>query len=128
VEAGAAPGAPEREDARWGTWRNAFPMSAGDILDIRDLEQGVEQMRRVPSQQVRTRLEPGAEPDTTVVVIERRVGGWRDRVRGGATVDNAGGAALGRAQFSGHLALDNPLGLNDVLSASLSSNLQRPDA
>lgn len=112
----------------WGTWRNAFPVSPGDILNIRDLEQGVEQMNRLPSQSVRTQLEPGDAPDTSVVVIERRPATLRERVRGSIGVDNSGGAALGRAQMSGSLALDNPLGLNDLLSASAGSNLENPDA
>ncbi|MCW5651247.1 MAG: ShlB/FhaC/HecB family hemolysin secretion/activation protein [Ramlibacter sp.] len=114
-------------EPRWGTWRNAFPVSRGDVLNVRDLEQGVEQMKRLPSQTVATKLEPGVEPDTTVVVIERRAGALRDRVRGGITLDNSGSPSLGRTQFSGNLALDNPLGLNDLVSLSLSSNLEKPD-
>ncbi|MEO7548554.1 MAG: ShlB/FhaC/HecB family hemolysin secretion/activation protein [Ramlibacter sp.] len=114
-------------DTRWGTWRNAFSLAPGDILNIRDLEQGVEQMNRLPSQSVNTQLEPGEAPDTSVVIIQRRAG-LTERVRGTATVDNSGGSALGRAQFSGNLAVDNPLGLNDVLSANLASNLQDASA
>jgi len=120
--------APAQPDTRWGTWRNAFPVSPGDILNIRDLEQGVEQMKRLPSQSVGTQLEPGEAPDTSVVIIQRRAGGLAERVHGSATVDNSGASALGRAQFSGNLALDNLLGLNDVLSANLASNLQDPGA
>lgn len=123
VEAGPGPAT-----ATWGTWRSAFPVAPGDILNIRDLEQGVEQMRRLPSQSVRTQLEPGVEPDTSVLVIERRAATLRDRVRGSIGIDNSGGAALGRTQFAGNLALDNPLGLNDLLAASAGSNLENPDA
>lgn len=36
----------------WGTWRNAFPAGPGKLLNIRDLEQGLEQMKRVPNQDV----------------------------------------------------------------------------
>lgn len=110
----------------WGTWKNAFPVSEGDIVNIRDLEQGVEQMKRLPSQSVTTQLEPGAEPDTSVLVIQRRAGTWRERLRGGITLDNSGGRSLGRAQFSGSFAVDNPLGLNDVASASISTNAEHP--
>lgn len=114
--------------SQWGAWRNAFPLSTGDVLNIRDVEQGVEQMKRLPSQQVVTRLEPGAEPDTSIVVIERKAGDWRERLRGGITVDNSGSKSLGRAQLSANAAYDNPLGINDVLSANASSNLQQPTA
>lgn len=115
-------------DSNAGTWRNAFPLAQGDVLNIRDVEQGVEQMRRLPSQQVSTRLEPGAEPDTSVVVIERKSGDWRERLRGAVTIDNSGSPTLGRAQLSASAAYDNPLGINDIVSASLSSNLQQPTA
>ena len=109
-----------------GTWSNAFPVSQGDILNIRDIEQGVEQMKRLPSQSVTTQLEPGPRPDTSVLVIQRQSAQWRDRLRGGLTLDNSGGAALGRLQLSANLVLDNPLGLNDVASASASTNAQSP--
>jgi len=116
------------KDERWGTWRNAFPMRPGDVLDIRDLEQGVENMKRLPSQQVTTRLEPGEEPGSSVVVVERPPAAWSDRVRGAASLDNSGGAALGRAQLGLNASLDNPLGLNDVLTLGLNTNAQRPSS
>jgi hemolysin activation/secretion protein len=53
-------------DEAWGTWWNAFPVGRGDIVNVRDLEQGVEQMKRLPSQSVATELAPGSEPDTSV--------------------------------------------------------------
>lgn len=114
-------------DERWGTWKNAFPIGEGDTLDIRALEQGVEQMKRLPSQSVSTRLEPGAQPDTSVVLIERETGDLKDRIRGGLTLDNSGSASLGRTQLSANLAFDNPLGLNDVLNLGFNTNAESPD-
>ncbi|MDR1076905.1 MAG: hypothetical protein LBL59_11690 [Xanthomonadaceae bacterium] len=32
------------------TWRSAFPVRSGDLLDLHVLEQGLEQLKRVPSQ------------------------------------------------------------------------------
>lgn len=115
-------------DRRWGTWRNAFPVSAGDILDVRDLEQGVENMKRLPSQAVATRLEPGDDAGTSVVVIERKAGGIKDRLRGGVTLDNAGSPSLGRAQLAANVAFDNPAGLNDLISASFNTNAKQPES
>ncbi|MCA0212762.1 MAG: ShlB/FhaC/HecB family hemolysin secretion/activation protein [Proteobacteria bacterium] len=128
VRADAAPGTPDTPDTQWGTWRNAFPVAAGDILNVRDLEQGVENMKRLPSQAVATRLEPGDAPGSSVLYIERKGGALKDRLRGGATLDNSGGASLGRTQLSANLAFDNPLGLNDVVTASLNTNAERPTA
>lgn len=121
-----------KDDLRWGTWVNAFPswpvMSAGDVLNVHDLEQGVEQMNRLPSQHVVTRLEPGAEPDTSVVFIDRQGGDLLQRLRGGITLDNSGSPSLGRTQLSSYLAFDNALGLNDILNLSFNSNAEHPDS
>jgi hemolysin activation/secretion protein len=112
-------------DDAWGTWWNAFPVSRGDTLNVRDLEQGVEQMKRLPSQTVLTELEPGAEPDTSIVRIVRRSGSLSDRLRGGVTLDNSGSEILGATQLSTYLSLDNPLGINDILSLSANTNAEK---
>ena len=39
-------------------WKNAFPLKEGDILNIRRLEQGLEQMKRVSSLDVSMKLLP----------------------------------------------------------------------
>lgn len=103
-------------------WEGAFPIASGDLLNIRDLDQGVEQMNRLPSRTVQTQLEPGSEPDTSIVRIQSKPTG--SRLRGGFTLDNSGSSALGRPQLGAHLAFDNPIGLNDLLSASVNTNLQ----
>lgn len=115
-------------DDGWGTWRNAFPVGSGDVLNVRDIEQGVEQMKRLPSQTVAVQLAPGAEPDTTVVRIVRQSGTLSDRIHGGIALDNSGGQVLGKPQLSSYLSFDNPLGLNDILFLSASSNAERPAA
>jgi hemolysin activation/secretion protein len=113
-------------DESWGTWRNAFPLSTGDVLNIRDLEQGVENMRRLPTQGVSTRLEPGTQAGETLVIIERETAAPLGRIRGGITLDNGGNVSLGRTQASGNLAVDNVAGMNDVLGLSLSGNAEHP--
>jgi len=39
-------------------WKNVFPLKEGDILNIRRLEQGLEQMKRVSSSDVSMKLLP----------------------------------------------------------------------
>ncbi len=114
-------------DEAWGTWRNALPVSKGDILNIRDLEQGLEQMKRLPSQSVTTRLEPGPRADTSIITLIRQTGGWSDRLRGGIILDNSGSRTLGRTQLFGYAAFDNLLGLNDILNLNASSNAEQPN-
>ena len=116
-----------QDDPAWGTWRNAFPIHEGGLLDARDLEQGVEQMKRLPSQGVVTTLTPGDAPDTSVVTIERQSGTLAERVHGGVTIDNSGSPSLGRTQLAANLAFDGPLGLSDLITLGLNSNAESPD-
>ena len=44
-------------------WRNALPARVGAILNLRDIEQGLENLKRVPSVQADIRIEPGDQPD-----------------------------------------------------------------
>lgn len=74
------------------------------------------------SQSVHTLLEPGAAPDTSVVVIQRRIEGHR--LHGGITLDNSGSEYVGRPMVSTLVVLENPIGLNDVLSLNAGSNLE----
>lgn len=103
-------------------WQGAFPIAPGDVLNVRDLDQGVEQMNRLPSRTVQARLEPGTEPDTSIVRIQSQDSG--PRVRGGFTLDNSGSPSLGRPQLRASLAFDDPAGFNDLLSASFNTSLQ----
>jgi hemolysin activation/secretion protein len=52
-----------------GTWKSAFPSRDGDILNLRDLEQGLEQMKRVSSQDVDMKIEPSDMPGESDVVL-----------------------------------------------------------
>ncbi|MET4575154.1 ShlB/FhaC/HecB family hemolysin secretion/activation protein [Ottowia thiooxydans] len=103
-------------------WAGAFPMGPGELLNVRDLDQGVEQMNRLPSRTVQTQLAPGPEPDTSIVRIQSNPSG--SRLRGGFTFDNSGSPSLGRPQLSANMALDDPTGLNDLISASINTNLK----
>ncbi len=57
-----------RADVR-GTWKSAFPSRPGDLLNLRDLEQGLEQMKRVASQDVDMQIVPTDVPGVSDVVI-----------------------------------------------------------
>ena len=46
------------KDSALISWKNAFPLKEGDILNIRRLEQGLEQMKRVSSSDVSMKLLP----------------------------------------------------------------------
>jgi hemolysin activation/secretion protein len=112
------------EPLSWGTWKTAFSTRAGDILDLRDLEQGVEQMKRVASQDVDMKIEPTNVPgESDVVLTLKRAKPWSLV----ASVDNSGSRATGKLQGNLSLGIDNPLGLNDILSLGATQDLEFGD-
>ncbi|MDR2674782.1 MAG: ShlB/FhaC/HecB family hemolysin secretion/activation protein [Opitutaceae bacterium] len=111
--AGDAAGHPAGAWKHGGTWRNAFPARAGGLLNIRDIEQGLEQMKRVPTQDVTMDLKPGAQPGESDVIVSRAN---RFPLRGHIGIDNSGDKNTGRWQGSATAFWDNPLLLNDLFS------------
>ncbi|WP_174234873.1 ShlB/FhaC/HecB family hemolysin secretion/activation protein [Pandoraea pulmonicola] len=110
--------------SQYGTWRNAFPTSPGDLLELRDLEQGLEQMKRVASQDVTMQIVPTALAGESDVVIEvKRAKRWSVV----ASVDNSGSRDTGKLQGSLALGIDNPLGLNDILNVGATHDLAFAD-
>jgi hemolysin activation/secretion protein len=104
-----------------GTWKTAFPARDGDVLQLRDLEQGLEQMKRVPNQDATMEIVPGTVPgESDVVITAKRTKPWSLVV----SADNSGTDATGRYIGNVSLGLYNPLGLNDVLSAGFNQDLQ----
>ncbi|KWO60429.1 ShlB/FhaC/HecB family hemolysin secretion/activation protein [Burkholderia territorii] len=108
----------------WGTWKTAFPARDGDLLNLRDLEQGLEQMKRVSSQDVDMKIEPTATPgESDVVITVKRTKPWTVV----ASIDNSGTRATGKLQGSLSVGLDNPLGLNDNLTLGANQDLEFGD-
>jgi hemolysin activation/secretion protein len=107
-----------------GTWKSAFPTRPGDLLDLRDLEQGLEQMKRVASQDVDMKIEPTSTPGESDVVISiKRAKPWRVV----ASIDNSGSRATGKLQGNLSVGIDNLLGLNDILSVGVNQDLYLAD-
>ena len=48
---------------------NAIPIRAGDVLNLRDLEQGLENLKRLPSVEADIRIEPGGLPGESDLVV-----------------------------------------------------------
>lgn len=103
-------------------WQNAFPIAVGQVLDVHDLDQGIEQMNRLHSRTVAVHVQAGAEPDASVIRIRGQSAG--NRLRGTLTLDNSGAPAIGRTQLRGGFALDNALGVNDVLSMQVNTHVE----
>jgi len=103
----------------WATLRNAVPIAKNDILNIRDLDQGLEQLKRLSSQEISIAIEPAEVEDASNIIIKRQ---QSRRLHGQLSTDNAGSASLGREQVQLGVTLDAPLGFSDQLSFYASSN------
>ncbi|HTJ95419.1 MAG TPA: ShlB/FhaC/HecB family hemolysin secretion/activation protein, partial [Pararobbsia sp.] len=108
------------DEHTWGTWRNAFPTHAGRLLNLRDLEQGLEQMKRVPNQDVDMKIVPGASTgQSDVVITVRREKPWTLSV----SVDDSGLKSTGQLQATVHAGFSNLFGLSDILDVSYSHDV-----
>lgn len=103
------------------TWKNAFPTRPGRLLNLRDLEQGLEQMKRVPSQDVQMKIAPGLRPGQSDIDLSlRETKRWKIAL----DVNDGGSPTTGAVQGSASIAFDNPLHLNDIVSLSLNQNVE----
>ncbi|WP_034300617.1 ShlB/FhaC/HecB family hemolysin secretion/activation protein [Herbaspirillum sp. RV1423] len=105
-----------------GSWKTAFPARPGDLLNVRDLEQGREQLKRITSRDVDMQLIPSAHPGESDIVIDVKRGKpWRLAV----SLDDSGAKGTGKLQAGVNLAVDNPLGLNDLFHIGFNTDADR---
>lgn len=104
---------------RAAMWKSAFPSRPGDVLNLRQLEQGLEQLKRVPSQDVEMELVPGTQPGESDVVITLKAA---HRWRGALSLDDGGSQGTGKQQAGSTVWADNLLGINDLLSVGVNSD------
>ncbi len=102
--------------------KTAFPGLIGTLLNIRDIEQGVDQINRLQSNDAKMRLLPGGEPGSSVIVVDNKPSG---PVSGSVDIDNHGSSGTGAIKGSATLVFDNPLRLNDQLTLTYARNLQQ---
>ncbi|MFC4490799.1 ShlB/FhaC/HecB family hemolysin secretion/activation protein [Chromobacterium aquaticum] len=100
---------------------SAFPLGAGDILNVRALEQGLEQLGRVPTQQATMEIVPGQQPGESDVAVSRS---RARQLTGQLSLDDSGQPATGRLQSNASLLLGGATGFNDLLSLSWSQDAE----
>jgi hemolysin activation/secretion protein len=112
------------DESMRASWRNAFAGRRGDLLELPDLEQALVQFEQVPGQTADIAIAPAEEMGQSDVLITlARSRPWRFN----AVIDNGGGYATGKVLGTLGASLDNPLGINDRLSASFSHDLMFGD-
>lgn len=99
---------------------NTVPISRGDILNLRDVEQALENFRRIPTADADIQIEPASEPGLSDVLIQRS---QSLPLRLNLTMDDAGADSTGKYQGSATVSLDNSLGLSDLLYLTHSNDL-----
>ncbi len=110
-------------DVRATQW-NAFPARPGDLLNLRDTEQALENFKRVPSAEAdvefRAAEGPDAEPGQSDIIVK-----WQQSFpfRLTLSADDSGTKATGKYQGSLSFSYDHPFTLNDLFYVSLGHDL-----
>ncbi|WP_417260172.1 ShlB/FhaC/HecB family hemolysin secretion/activation protein [Celeribacter sp.] len=91
--------------------KTAFPNAEAELFQLRDFEQGLDQMNRLASVEAVLKLQPGEEAGGSYVIVQRV---QEDRVRGYARLDNQGSESTGRNKLSFDLEVDDLFGANDA--------------
>lgn len=103
---------------------NALPVRRGDVLNLRDIEQGLENFRQVPKVDVKIDIAPARDesalPGDSDLIIRWRQG-FPMRIDVG--INDAGSRYTGTYQGYITLAHDNGLTLNDLFYIHLSRGL-----
>jgi len=97
----------------------AIPTRVGELLNLRDIEQGLENLKRAPTAEADIQIEPStaanARPgDSDLVVKYVQAKKWRVTL----SLDDSGTQATGRYQAGATVSVDNPFGLNDLFYVS----------
>ncbi|WP_194792077.1 ShlB/FhaC/HecB family hemolysin secretion/activation protein [Pseudomonas sp. UFMG81] len=90
----------------------AFPGASGDYLNLRELEQMVDQLNRLPSNQAQMELTPGQAIGGSEVLVRNQP---RKPWRASLSRHNAGQPSTGEQMLNLGLDWDSPLGLADQL-------------
>ncbi|HDD8811676.1 TPA: ShlB/FhaC/HecB family hemolysin secretion/activation protein [Escherichia coli] len=98
---------------------SSFPAHEGALLDLRDIEQGLENMQRLPGVQADMEIVPGEQPGESDILITRK----QDKYwRLGFSLDDSGTRSTGRYLGGITFSLDNPFSLSDLLYVSATHN------
>lgn len=100
----------------------ALPSRVGERYDLRDTEQGLENLQRLPTVQANMSLLPGERPGESNMAVQ-----WQQSKmwRLAASLDDSGTRTTGRYQGGLTLYLDNPLAMSDLFYFSASHDLDR---
>jgi hemolysin activation/secretion protein len=103
---------------------NALPRRYDQRLFLRDIEQGLENLKRVPTAEADIQIVPStasdARPGDSDLVVDWQQG---RPLRFNVSLDNAGSESTGKYQGAFTFSYDNPLALNDLFYLSVNNDL-----
>lgn len=94
---------------------NTFPGKVGEPLNLRDVEQALEQLNRLQSNNVTMKVLPGKLSGASVLAFDNKKS---KRWQVTPSFDNQGSKTTGTDQIGVSASLDNVFGLNDFLVAT----------
>ena len=104
------------KNSKRGFWRSngfgAIPFYGGNILNLRDIEQGLENLKRAQTVEADIKISPGAKPNESNLIIateQKKV-----PFHGSISLDDTGTRSTGKIQINVTLAFDNPFSVNDL--------------
>jgi hemolysin activation/secretion protein len=115
-----APGAGQR-GSRW----NTVPVQSGEVLNLRDIEQALENYKRVPTAEADIDIQPSQEPGFSDLVIRHQ---QPRPFRISAGMDDSGTRSTGQLQGNLTLSYDNWWTLSDLFYVTLQGELGAKDA
>lgn len=96
-----------------GLLGTAFPGLRDKPVNIRDVEQGLDQINRLSSNNAKTKMLPGKEPGASILNVENNPGlPWHFSIAN----NNLGQKSTGYSRSSVTFRMDNLVNLNDLLS------------
>lgn len=106
------------------TASNAVPLHSGEWVNLRDIEQALENFKRVPTAEADIQIVPAegtdAKPGDSDLAIA-----WQQAfpLRLSLSADDSGSKATGKYQGGVTLSYDHPFGLNDLFYLNLNQDL-----
>ena len=91
--------------------RTVFP-APGELLNLRDFEQGIDQVNKLSSNNATLDIQPGEQPGASRIVIRNTPS---FPLHASLSADNTGSDSTGRNQLGAALSADNLLGLNELM-------------
>ncbi|KGG92480.1 MULTISPECIES: ShlB/FhaC/HecB family hemolysin secretion/activation protein [Comamonas] len=104
---------------------NAVPAKRGDLLNLRDIEQALENFKRVPTVEADIQIIPAEGDDARPGESDLLVF-WQQRsppVRFSVSLDDSGSKATGKLQGGATLSLDDLLMWNDLFYANINHDV-----